>query len=77
MYFISIDDFDRLTGGINIGDIGLTNTLERAAASDKTASKKFDFSQHLNEFFPDLPFPKWLEDESHLILSRCKERFTT
>jgi len=76
MYFMSIDDFDLLTGGIASGDIALTQILLHAVKSDALgATKKFTFGQHIYDMYPKQKPPLWLLDESKYILDRCKVRF--
>jgi len=72
MYFMSINDFDLLTGGIALGEIDLIQILEHAVKSDKLPeSKKFDFGQHVYDKYPKTQPPRWLVDESECIFERC------
>jgi len=76
MYFMSIDDFDLLTGGIASGEIDLIEMLEHAVKSDTLPeSKKFDFGQHIYDKYPKTQAPVWLVDESKFILDCCRLRF--
>jgi len=76
MYFMSINDFDLLTGGIASGGIDLIQMLEHAVKSDKLPeSKKFDFEQHIYDKHPKTKPSRWLVDESKYILECCRLRF--
>jgi hypothetical protein len=76
MYFMSIDDFDLLAGGVAEGKIDLVGTLEHAAKADASLqTKKFTFGQHINDICPEAQSPKWLVDEAKYILDRCSLRF--
>lgn len=76
MYFMSIGDFDLLTGGIASGEIDLIQILEHAINSDKLPeSKKFDFGQHIYDKYPKTKQPEWLIDECKYILECCSLRF--
>jgi len=78
MYFMSIDDFDLLAGGIASGEIGLIRILEHAVKSDALwKTKKFTFGQHIYDMHPKIRAPVWLVDESKYILDCCKLRFNT
>jgi hypothetical protein len=78
MYFISIDDFDLLTGGIASGEIELPKILEYAVKSDASwETKKFTFGQHIYDMHPKVRAPAWLVDESKYILDCCRLRFDT
>jgi hypothetical protein len=78
MYFMSIDDFDLLTGGIASGEIELTKILEHAVKSDRSwETKKFTFEQHIYDMYPETKAPVWLVDESKYILDCCRLRFNT
>jgi hypothetical protein len=78
MYFMSIDDFDLLSGGIASGEIGLTRMLKYAVKSDKLwETKKFTFAQHIYEMCPKIKPPTRLVDESKYILDCCRLRFNT
>lgn len=72
MYFISIDDFDLMMGGIASGAIGLIGTIEAAISADANpVTKKFTFQQHIREISPSIRPPKWLSEECRDILTRC------
>ena len=76
MYFMSIDDFDLLTGGIASGTINLIEILEHAVKSDALPqTKKFTFAQHIYDKYPKTQAPVWLVDESKYILDCCSLRF--
>jgi len=76
MYFMSIDDFDLLTGGIASGEIALAEILGHAVKSDTLwENKKFTFEQHIYDMYPKQKPPLWLLDESKYILDRCRVRF--
>lgn len=76
MYFMSIDDFDLLTGGIASGEIELTKILEHAVKSDALwETKKFTFEQHIYDMYPKTKAPVGLVDESKYILDCCRLRF--
>lgn len=76
MYFMSIDDFDLLTGGIASREIELTKILEHAVKSDALwETKKFTFEQHIYDMYPKTKAPAWLVDESKYILDCCRLRF--
>jgi len=78
MYFISIDDFDLLTGGMASGEIELIKILEHAVKSDALwETKKFTFEQHIYDMYPKTKAPAWLVDESKYILDRCRLRLNT
>jgi len=78
MYFMSIDDFDLLAGGIASGEIELTKILEYAVKSDALReTEKFTFGQHIYALYPKTKPPVWLYDESKHILDCCKLRFNT
>lgn len=78
MYFMSIDDFDLLTGGIASGEIELTKVLEHAVKSDALwETKKFTFEQHIYDMHPKTKAPVWLVGESKYILDCCRLRFNT
>jgi len=76
MYFMSIDDFDLLAGGVTKGEMGLVRTLDHAAKADASPqTKKFTFGQHIYDICPKAQPPKWLVDEAKYILDRCSLRF--
>ena len=76
MYFMSIDDFDLLTGGIASGEIELTKILEHAVKSDALReTEKFNFGQHIYDICPKAQRPTWLTDEGKYIVERCGLRF--
>ena len=76
MYFMSIDDFDLLTGGIASGEIELTEILEHAVKSDALReTEKFNFGQHIYDICPKAQRPTWLTDEGKHIVERCSLRF--
>jgi hypothetical protein len=78
MYFMSIDDFDLLTGGIASGEINLTEILDHAVKCDALQqTKKFTFEQHIYDKYPNMKAPLWLIDESKYILDCCRLRFDT
>jgi len=78
MYFMSIDDFDLLTGGIASGEINLTKILDHAVKCDALPqTKKFTFEQHIYDKYPNTKAPIWLIDESKYILDCCSLRFNT
>jgi len=76
MYFISIDDFDLLMGGIASREIELTQILEHAIKSDTDPlTMKFTFGQHISDRYPKLPYPSWLMEECKAIIESCRARF--
>lgn len=76
MYFMSIDDFDLLTGGIASGEIKLNEILDYAVKCDELPqTKKFTFGQHIYDKYPNIKAPIWLIDESKYILDCCSLRF--
>jgi len=78
MYFMSIDDFDLLTGGIASGEINLTEILDYAVKCDALPqTEKFTFGQHIYDKYPKTKAPVWLIDESKYILDCCSLRFNT
>lgn len=63
IYFITIEDLEYLSEGINCGDISLLEALRRAKADDEdVATQKFDFIMHLNEWGCLSP-PQFLSDK--------------
>jgi len=78
MYFMSIDDFDLLTGGIASGEINLTEILNYAVECDALSqTKKFTFEQHIFDKYPNTKEPVWLIGEAKYILDCCSLRFDT
>ena len=78
MYFMPIDDFDLLIGGVASGEIDLKLILEHAVNSDALPqTKKFTFEQHIYDKYPKTQAPIWLVDESKYILECCSLRFNT
>lgn len=76
MYFMSVDEFDLLAGGIAAGKINLTEILEYAVKCDlQPNTKKFTFEQHIYDKYSNLEQPKWLISESEHILDCCSSRF--
>ncbi len=76
MYFMSIDDFDLLAGGIASGEIDLIQILKHAVKADTLPqTKKFTFGQHIYDKYPKTQAPVWLIDESKHILDCCSLRF--
>ena len=64
IYFVSIDDFDYLMSIIKEKKIPLKCLLDKAISDDaKPATKKFDFSQHINCLDEQPTIPEYLEIE--------------
>lgn len=75
MYFMSVDDFDLLLGGIASGHLRLTEALEHAVKCDATwETKKLTFGQHIIDLSPEIHPAQWLVAESTCILQRCRSR---
>jgi len=76
MYFLSIEEFELLTGGISSGEIELSELLDHAVKSDSLPqSKKFEFSQHIFDKYHQSKVPAWLKDEAEYLLECCRARF--
>ncbi len=76
MYFLSIDDFDLLMGGVASKEIDLKQMLEHVVKSDASIpTKKLSFEQHVYDKYPTVKAPARLIDESKHILDCCRLRF--
>lgn len=69
MYFLTIDDFERLVAQVGTGAIGLVEALERAKSMDANpATRSFLFEQHLTAWGTGNTVPDYLIDKTQQAL---------
>lgn len=74
MYFLTIDEFERLVAQVAMGSIGLVEALERAKLSDANpATRSMMFEQHLATWGMGGTAPDYLIDKTTKALDRIAD----
>jgi len=76
IYFLTIDDLDRLVERVKRGQMTIVETLRKAVSEDKAqGTKTFTFSQRIPEFKSGRTLPNFLELEFQRITGRIESYF--